>query len=307
MPTGFDREGVAAPGFRNPLAAPRTEGDRARSGPAERETAQGTGDLKAPPKPPAPRPPLKPPVPQPGTQATPGQQSSPADPIPPVPAYRNQVVLLPEWRNWHKILDGLTDDGGQKSLSEAEKFIYRQIYVAEGGAKKNNKSTAFGGITDRALKEAQEHEPSLSRVKRSQDLTTEQLAAAYRGYFKEVLESYGGRAALNKLADQRTAATFSDTLFMHGRGLGPTLVKEGLKELMKTLTAEDKRRIGLRPLTDASDRPDTIHNLQRLDAVGLGPAVRDAITEQRLDVTDKTEKGKRERIEHFRFRPKSAP
>ncbi|MCH6577026.1 MAG: hypothetical protein IH807_04260 [Proteobacteria bacterium] len=144
-------------------------------------------------------------------------------------------------------------------------------------------------------------------MKRSQDLTTEQLAVAYRGYFKEVLESYGGRAELNKLADQKTAATFSDTLFMHGRGLGPKLVKKGINKLMDTLTAEDKRRIGLRPLPDASPRTDTMHNLQRLDAVGLGPDVRDAITEQRLDVTDKTEKGKRKRIEHFRFSVKSAP
>ncbi|MCZ6482093.1 MAG: hypothetical protein O6757_02440 [Alphaproteobacteria bacterium] len=144
-------------------------------------------------------------------------------------------------------------------------------------------------------------------MKRSQDLTTEQLAVAYRGYFKEVLESYGGRAEVNKLADQKTAATFSDTLFMHGRGLGPKLVKKGINKLMDTLTAEDKRRIGLRPLPDASPRTDTMHNLQRLDAVGLGPDVRDAITEQRLDVTDKTEKGKRKRIEHFRFSVKSAP
>ncbi len=70
MPTGFGREGVGAARFRNPLGAPRTEGNPARSGPAERETAQRTGDPKAPPKPPAPRPPLKPPAPQTGTQAT---------------------------------------------------------------------------------------------------------------------------------------------------------------------------------------------------------------------------------------------
>ncbi len=65
--------------------------------------------------------------------------------------------------------------------------------------------------------------------------------------------------------------------------------------------------MGLRPLTDATERADTMHNLQRLDAAGFGPAVRDAITKQRLDVTDKTEKGKRERIEHFRFSVKSGP
>ena len=70
IPSGFDREGVAAPGSRTPLATPRTEGDPARSGPAERETAQRTGDPQAPAKPPAPRPPLKPPAPQTGTQAT---------------------------------------------------------------------------------------------------------------------------------------------------------------------------------------------------------------------------------------------
>ncbi len=303
MPSGFDREGVAAPGFRTPLAAPRAEGNPARSGPAERQTAQRTGDPKAP------RPPLKPPAPQPGTQATPGKQASPADPVPPIPAYKHDVFQNKprEWPRWHLALDGLTDDRGQKSLSKAERFIYGQIFAAEGGAKKNDASSAFGGVTDGALTDAKKSESTLGRVTRSEDLTVEQLAVAYRGYFKAVLKNYGGRAALNKLADQKTAATFSDTLFMHGRGLGPTLVKRGINKLMDTLTAEDKRKIGLRPLPDASDRPDTIHNLQRLDAVGLGPAVRDAITEQRLDVTDKTEKGKRARIEHFRFSVKSGP
>ena len=43
-------------------------------------------------------------------------------------------------------------------------------------------------------------------------------------------------------------------------------------------------RLGLRTLTRTYGRPDTMHNLRRLDAAGLGPAVRDAITEQRLDV-----------------------
>ncbi len=306
MPSGFDREDKGAARFRNPLGAPRTEGDPARSGPAERETAQRSGDPQAPAKPPAPRPPLKPPAPQPGTQATPGKQASPADPIPPVPAYREQVVLLPEWRRWHKILDGLTDDGGQKSLSEAEKFIYRQIYVAEGGATLNPVSGAFGGVAPGTFPSIKEKETSLDSVNRPENLTTEQLAVAYRGYFKAVLKSYGGRAALNKLTDQKTAATFSDALFMHGTGEGAEVVKKGIQELMGTLTAEDKRRLGLRPLTRTYGRPDTMHNLQRLDAAGLGPAVRDAITEQRLDVK-KWPKGEQERIEHFRFRPKSAP
>ncbi len=187
MPTGFGREDVGAARFRNPLGAPRTEGDPARSGPAERETAQRSGDPQAPAKPPAPRPPLKPPAPQPTPQATPGQPVSPADPIPPVPAYRDQVVLLPEWRRWHKILDDLADDGGQKSLSEAEKFIYRQIYVAEGGATLNPASGAFGGVAPGTFRTIKEKETSLDSVTRPKNLTTEQLAVAYRGYFKAVL------------------------------------------------------------------------------------------------------------------------
>ena len=306
MPSGFDREGVAAPGFRNPLAAPRAEGDRARPGPAGRQIAQRTGDPKARTSPPAPRPPLKPSVPQPGTQATPGQKVSPADPIPPVPAYRNQAVLPPEWRDWHKILDGLKDDMGQKSLSKAERFIYGKIYVAEGGAILNRNSGAFGGVAPGTFRAIKEKETSLDSVNRPENLTTEQLAVAYRGYFKAILGSYGGRAALNKLTDQRTAATFSDALFMHGTGDGAEVIKKGLQELMDTLTAEDKRRIGLRPLTRTYGRLDTMHNLQRLDAVGLGPAVRDAITEQRLNLPN-LEKGERIRIEHFRFGVKSGP
>ncbi len=90
MPTGLGREDVGAARFRNPLGAPRTEGDPARSGPAERETAQRTGDPQAPPKPPAPRPPLKPPAPQPTPQATPGQQVSPLIPYRPSPPTGNR-------------------------------------------------------------------------------------------------------------------------------------------------------------------------------------------------------------------------
>ncbi len=150
-----------------------------------------------------------------------------------------------------------------------------------------------------------EKETSLDQVNLPKDLTTEELAVAYRRYFKEVLKSYGGRAALNKLTDQKTAATFSDALFMHGTGLGAEIVKKGIQELMDELTAEDRGRLGLQPLTRTYGRPDTMHNLQRLDAAGLGPAVRDAITEQRLNVAKN--KGERVRIEHFRFSVKSGP
>ncbi|MCH8092005.1 MAG: hypothetical protein IIC57_06640 [Proteobacteria bacterium] len=158
MPTGFDREGVAAPGFRNPLAAPRTDRDPTPTGPqAGRQTAQSTGDPKAP------RPPLKPPVPQPGTQATPGKQALPADPIPPVPANKREIFQKKphEWTGWHLALDGLKDDMGQKSLSKTERFIYGQIFAAEGGAKKNDASSAYGGVTDGALTDAKIHESSL--------------------------------------------------------------------------------------------------------------------------------------------------
>ena len=92
---------------------------------------------------------------------------------------------------------------------------------------------------------------------------------------------------------------------MHGTRDGAEVVKKGIQELMDELTAEDRGRLGLRPLTRTYGRPDTMHNLQRLDAAGLGPAVRDAITKERLNVAKN--KGERIRIEHFRFRVKSAP
>ncbi len=170
----------------------------------------------------------------------------------------------------------------------------------------NPASGAFGGVAPGTFRTIKEKETSLNPVNRPENLTTEQLAVAYRGYFKAVLESYGGRAALNKLADQKTAATFFDTLFRHGTRDGAEVIKKGIQELMNTLTAEDRRRLGLRPLTRTYGRPDTMHNLQRLDAAGLGPAVRDAITDERLNLPN-LEEGDRIRIEHFRFRVKSGP
>ncbi len=93
---------------------------------------------------------------------------------------------------------------------------------------------------------------------------------------------------------------------MHGTRDGAIVVKKGIQELMDRLTVEDKRRLGLRPLTDATKRPDTMDDLQRLDAAGLGPDVRDAITDERQKLPN-LEKGDRIRIEHFRFSVKSGP
>ncbi|MCH8917361.1 MAG: hypothetical protein IIC52_04825 [Proteobacteria bacterium] len=91
-----------------------------------------------------------------------------------------------------------------------------------------------------------------------------------------------------------------------GTGKGAEIIKAGVIEAMNALPATEWKRLGLKPLSDSSQPPDTMGNLQKLDAAGKGALVRDKITDQRIKPRTQTggqnlSPGARRRIEHFRF------
>ena len=111
---------------------------------------------------------------------------------------------------------------------------------------------------------------------------------------------------MDNIKTPETAATVADTLFNHGTGGGAKFIKDGVIDAMNALPAAEWKRLGLKPLSGSTLAPDTMGNLQKLDAAGKGALVRDKITDQRLNPQTQTggrnlSPGERRRIEHFRF------
>ncbi|TDI64933.1 MAG: hypothetical protein E2O90_08630 [Alphaproteobacteria bacterium] len=91
-----------------------------------------------------------------------------------------------------------------------------------------------------------------------------------------------------------------------GTGKGAEFIKAGVIDAMNSLPAAEWKRLGLKPLSGFTLAPDTMGNLQKLDAAGHGGIIRDKITDQRIKPRTQTggqnlSPGARRRIEHFRF------
>ncbi len=259
--------------------------------------AQNTGQPKAQPGPSG-----TPTKPQPGPSGTPQKPQPGQNPLA-VPSYRAQVFIGrgPEWVAMGKSAANAT--GNSKNRTR----IQMEFFAAEGGFELNKASLAFGGITPRALKDIKKREPSLSGITRTDQLNTPELMAkAYRGYIKFATEKYGGPGELDKIKTPETAATVADTLFMQGTSDGAKFIKQGVIDAMNALPVSEWNKLGLKPLSDSTLAPDTMHNIQKLDAAGHGGLVRDKITDQRLQLKNPKggqilSQGERNRIEHFRF------
>ena len=213
-----------------------------------------------------------------------------------VPAYRNQAVPQADLNRHINVLG----KGSGPGMKEA----YAQIFVAEGGYQKDKSgSSAYGGITDAGLKEAQKHEPNLKGISKAHDLKPQQLAAAHRGYMKGALNRYGGAPAVEKLNDPKTAAAFADTLFYHGANGGAVIVKDAADKTIGALPTSERQRLGLPDSLDRTGPKATIDAMQKLTRGGYGKMFRGRLAEFReknYEDTKLTPALKR-RFDHFRF------
>ncbi|CCG42730.1 hypothetical protein [Magnetospirillum molischianum] len=123
-----------------------------------------------------------------------------------------------------------TSVGKLPGAGDNEKFVYGQIYAAEGGNAVDPASGASSGITRQTLIDAQNAGavPGLDKVRQPKDLTADQRAGIMRWYFDNSLRKVGGSAALETVGDPQTAAALADTLYRHGSTGGANLIRAAI-------------------------------------------------------------------------------
>ena len=208
-----------------------------------------------------------------------------------VPAYRNQAV--PQ--------DAMDRFMGQHPDAKPNmRNALGQIFAAEGGFKDDRSGgTAHAGITDAALEQAKNIDPSLAGIARAKDLTDEQVAKAYKATFEDSLRRYGGTDALETIKDPKTAAAFADTLFMHGAKGGARIVKDATNLSISKLSTEQRQQLGVSELGRQTGPKDTLEAMRRLSNGGHGALLRKEIADRRT--TRDLPPGTIRRINHFRF------
>ncbi len=233
-----------------------------------------------------------------------GEPTGPSDeiqiPSPPepgsfeVPAWKKDMVGQDEMDRFmgHQ---GETESNMRNALGET--------FAAEGGFKTDRQTgQAFAGITPEALEQIKKIEPSLKDVDDVNSMTDEQVAKAYRASFDDALRRYGGPGALEGFKDPKTAAAFADTLFRHGQNGGARIIKDATNEMIKGLSPEQRKSLGLKKLTGQNGPKDTLDAMRRMTDAGFGQAVREQIADWRLKAMQKElSKEDRNRIDHFRF------
>ena len=209
-----------------------------------------------------------------------------------VPAYRDQAIPRQD-------MDRFMGQHGQAKPNMRNAL--GQIFAAEGGFKDDRSGgTAHAGITDAALEQAKNIDPSLAGVARARDLTDEQVAKAYKAIFEDSLRRYGGTDALETIKDPKTAAAFADTLFMHGATGGAEIVKSATNRVIGELTPGQRRQLGVSELGGQTGPKDTLDAMRRLSNGGHGALLRKEIADRRT--TRDLPPGAVKRINHFRFR-----
>lgn len=204
----------------------------------------------------------------------------------PVPAYRRWVFAdrADDWAAWIVAVDRLP------AIEGCERRAYLEIFAAEGGCRVDPRGPAASGLVPATLDEliARRRLRHVAPGTPPARLSLDQRAAAYRGYFDEVLAAVSGHAALARIGDPAAAAAFADTLFRHGRRGGSRLIQQAIAGV-------DGGGLSI----DGRQGPATLAAYCRLAAA---PATRrrlvDALADARLAATHG---GERARFDHFRF------
>lgn len=178
-------------------------------------------------------------------------------------------------------------------VSDTEKFVYGQIYAAEGGDQVDSKSQASSGITPQTLEDARKVGaiPGLDKVQSPGELNAEQRAGVMRWYFDKTLARAGGSAALDKINDRLAAANLADTLFRHGSSGGATLIQKAINDV----NGNNKLKV------DGGMGPDTLKAYTDLLAK---PETRNKLLNKLAKLRDEETGGKEKaRMDHYRPKP----
>ena len=121
-----------------------------------------------------------------------------------------------EWDDWTR------NTQFDPHLSSAEKKAFQDIYAAEGGMKKNNTSSAVGGIMPQTLSDLK-NKGFIDHVGASKttDLDMHDLKNVYKAHFDDVFHgaaktagiSGQGHKMLDTIGDDEITSAAADTLF----------------------------------------------------------------------------------------------
>jgi hypothetical protein len=185
------------------------------------------------------------------------------------PGYKQDFVEQPEWTSFNNAVAALP------GTTATRQFVSSENFAAEGGITPDRKvlsghDPTVSGITDDTLRAAkQAGVPGLKGVSKPEDLNDKQRAAVYQYYYDNVLGRVGGRAALDAIGDKYTAAAIGDTLFRHGEGRGPKLVRSALQDVYDSIPEDERNRLGLGAGLDLEEEtgrlgPRSFDTLQKL-------------------------------------------
>lgn len=191
------------------------------------------------------------------------------------------------WKNFN------TAVGKLSGVSDNEKFVYGQIYAAEGGDHIDPNSNASSGITPQTLEDARKAGavPGLDKVQNPGDLSTDQRAGVMRWYFDKTMARAGGSAALDKINDKLAAGALADTLYRHGSSGGATLIQKAINRVNGNQNLKVDGGMGndtLKAYSDLLSKPET----------------RNKLLNELAEMRDRATEGKETaRMDHYRPKP----
>ncbi|MBF0177821.1 MAG: hypothetical protein HQL63_13385 [Magnetococcales bacterium] len=153
-------------------------------------------------------------------------------PPPPIPAYKERYFgdnkKKEEWRRFHKEVNQLP------GVTPVEVKTYMEMFAAEGGMAKAPGGSAFGGVQQKALDEMIQggYVTNIPPGTKTTELTIEQMAEAYRGFFDNTFHAIGGHDVLNQIGNETTTVTVADTIFRHGSKGGSEILQQAANEVL---------------------------------------------------------------------------
>lgn len=180
--------------------------------------------------------------------------------------------------------------GKLSGVSDNERFVYGQIFAAEGGNAVDPNSGASSGVTKQTLEDARNAGavPGLDKVKSPGDLTADQRAGIMRWYFDKTMEKAGGSAALDKIGDKLAAGALADSLYRHGSSGGTKLIQDAINRVNGNKDLK----------VDGGMGKDTFDAYSKLVS---NPEARDKLLNTLADLRDTATQGKeKDRMDHYR-------
>ncbi|MEK9968017.1 MAG: hypothetical protein VW600_02700 [Ferrovibrio sp.] len=204
-----------------------------------------------------------------------------------VPDHKKDLIDQADWDGFNTALAGL--DG----VTPLQQYIAARIYAEEGGKRWNGSKSAFAGLQENGLAEAQKRDPVLGGVKLGEAMTHEQIARAYLANIAAGAQRYGGLEELAKLQHDDTVAAIADTQFRHGQNDGALAIREAVDKAKGRLPPDVAATLNLPALNVGKTGPkDTFDQIRKLNEAGYGTLFRGALADRRAYLWGESEKSR---------------